>query len=60
MVALVVGLVMVFICHVYYERKVVEVHQAGQPVQIIDIEGILDGGGVLPGFKLAVKDIFRD
>jgi Uma2 family endonuclease len=46
--------------YVYYERKVVEVHQPGQPVQIIDIDGVLDGGGVLPGFQLAVKDIFRD
>lgn len=46
--------------YVYYERKVVEVHQPGQPVQIVGIDGVLDGGVVLPGFKLAVKDIFRD
>lgn len=38
----------------------VEVYAPGQPVRIVELDGILDGGDVLPGFRLAVKDIFRD
>src|SRR2546427_304511 len=36
----------------------VEVCAPGRPVKIVDRDGTLDGGDVLPGFKLAVKDIF--
>jgi len=42
------------------EYKEVEVYVPGQPVKIVDMNGELDGGSVLPGFRLAVKDIFRD
>jgi len=40
------------------EHEQVEVYVPGQKVEVIGIDGILDGGNVLPGFKLAVKDIF--
>jgi Uma2 family endonuclease len=40
------------------ERQMVEIHQPGQPVQIVDQEGTLDGGHVLPGFTPPVRDIF--
>src|SRR5687768_16934977 len=30
----------------------------GKPVMALGIDDVLDGGKVLPGFKLAVKDIF--
>lgn len=43
----------------YPLEKEVKVFAPGQPVQTVDIKGVLDGGEVLPGFKLAVKDIFR-
>lgn len=36
----------------------VEVHHPSKPVQIVGIDGELDGGDVLPGFKLALRDIF--
>jgi Uma2 family endonuclease len=36
----------------------VEVHAPGQPVKVLGIKDMLDGGKVLPGFKLAVKEIF--
>jgi len=43
--------------------KVVDVYRLADDdtvnVQTIDINGILDGGSVLPGFTLAVKDIFK-
>lgn len=42
------------------ETKIVEVYVPGQPYREVGVDGILDGGDVLPGFKLAVKDIFGD
>ncbi|MBC7815193.1 MAG: Uma2 family endonuclease [Burkholderiales bacterium] len=45
---------------VYPTDRQVVVHAPGQSVQIFDIEGILSGGNILPGFELPVKDIFRD
>lgn len=40
------------------EIKVVEIHRPGQPFQRVSLEGTLDGGDVLPGFALPVKEIF--
>ncbi len=40
------------------ERKEVEVFVPGQPKRTLVINDVLDGGDVLPGFQLAVKDIF--
>jgi Uma2 family endonuclease len=42
------------------ERKLVEVYAPGQPVRKVGVDGVLDGGEVLPGFTLAVKDIFPE
>jgi Uma2 family endonuclease len=41
------------------ETKVVEVYAPGKPLVIVGIDGVLDGGDVLPGFTLAVKDVFK-
>ncbi len=41
------------------DRKLVEVYVPGQPVKKIDADGVLEGGNVLPGFAVAVKDIFQ-
>jgi Uma2 family endonuclease len=38
----------------------VEVYEPGQPVRIIGRDGSLAGGAVLPGFTLAVRDLFAD
>ncbi|MBI5668198.1 MAG: Uma2 family endonuclease [Chloroflexi bacterium] len=43
---------------VYPETKQVQVYAPGQPPKILGINDTLDGGDVLPGFTLAVKDIF--
>lgn len=43
---------------VYPERQVVEVYFPDQPVEIVEIEGALDGKDVLPGFSLPLRDIF--
>ena len=40
------------------DKKHVEVYTPGQPPKRIGLEGTVDGGDVLPGFSLAVKDIF--
>lgn len=40
------------------ERRLVEVHQVGQPVMLMNEQGTLEGGAVLPGLKLLVKGIF--
>ena len=40
------------------DQKRVEVYQAGKAVQIAMIDDTLTGVDVLPGFTLAVKDIF--
>jgi Uma2 family endonuclease len=40
------------------ETKTVEVYVPGEPVKPLGIDDTLDGGAVLPGFKLAVKEIF--
>lgn len=45
---------------VYPQSKEVEVYAPGQPVKIVGIDGTLDGGGALPEFKLAVRDIFPE
>ncbi len=40
------------------ETKTVEVYKPGHPMKLYKIGDTLDGGDVLPGFTLAVKDIF--
>ena len=36
----------------------IEIHRRDQPVQTLNIDDILDGGDVLPDFKVVVKDLF--
>jgi Uma2 family endonuclease len=40
------------------DAQKVWVYTPGQPAKQYGIDGVLDGGDVLPGFTLAVKDIF--
>jgi Uma2 family endonuclease len=42
------------------ETKEVEVFAPGEPVKILGINDTLDGGAVLPGFTLPVKEIFPE
>ncbi|MBI5957186.1 MAG: Uma2 family endonuclease [Chloroflexi bacterium] len=41
------------------ERQHVEIYVSGQSPRVIGIDGTVDGGEVLPGFTLSVKEIFR-
>jgi Uma2 family endonuclease len=45
---------------VFPETKEVEVHMPNGPVQVLGIDDTLDGGAVLPGFSLTIKDIFAE
>jgi Uma2 family endonuclease len=40
------------------DKQYVVVYIPNQKPQTVDIDGVLDGGDVLPGFTLPVKDIF--
>jgi len=42
------------------ETREVEVYIPNKPKQTVGIDGVLDGGDVLPGFTLPVKDIFPE
>jgi Uma2 family endonuclease len=42
----------------YPDEEEVNVYEPGQPVKTLHIKDTLDGGTVLPGFKVALKDIF--
>jgi len=44
--------------YVFPDDKQVKVYEPGQPAKTLGIDDVLSGGKVLPGFKLAVKDIF--
>jgi Uma2 family endonuclease len=43
---------------VYPDKQQAKVYEPGQPVKTVGIDGALDGGSVLPGFKLLLKDVF--
>lgn len=40
------------------DAKTLEVHQPGEKPQVHDENSTVEGGAVLPGFKMAIKDIF--
>jgi Uma2 family endonuclease len=40
------------------ETKTVEAYIPGKPVKVYGMGDTLDGGEVLPGFTLAVQDVF--
>jgi Uma2 family endonuclease len=42
------------------DKKRVEVYTPDQSADLVGLDGVLDGGDVLPGFRLAVKDIFPE
>lgn len=43
---------------VKYDERVVEIHQPGTKLVTLGDDDMLDGGDLLPGFTLAIKDIF--
>jgi len=45
---------------VYPARRVVEIYAPDQPVEIVGMEGSLEGGDLLPEFVLRVADVFGE
>jgi len=45
---------------VFPDEKLVEVYAPGQPAKVLDVNGVLEGGSVLSGVQLAIKDIFPE
>lgn len=43
---------------VYPDRRLIDVHRPGQPVVTLRGDDMLDGGDVLPGFAVPVRDLF--
>ncbi|MCB9437834.1 MAG: Uma2 family endonuclease [Anaerolineales bacterium] len=43
---------------VYPDTQSVDVFEPSKPAKTLTTDGVLDGGAVLPGFQLAVKEIF--
>ena len=43
---------------VYPDEKQIKVYEPGQPVKTYTVKDVLDGGRVLPGFELSLKDLF--
>lgn len=41
-------------------REIASIHVPGQPVRTIDRTGSLEGGDILPGFSLALADVFAE
>jgi hypothetical protein len=44
---------------IYPEEQIVDVYAPGQPVQTYGVKQTLDVGDLLPGFSLAVRDLFE-
>ncbi|MBC7810222.1 MAG: Uma2 family endonuclease [Burkholderiales bacterium] len=44
----------------FYPSRSVDVYAPGKPMQTFGIDDTLDGGDVLPGFTLSVRDIFGE
>jgi len=42
------------------ETQIIDVYLPGQPVKRLRVGDFLEGGNLLPGFRLAVADIFED
>ncbi|RMF82539.1 MAG: Uma2 family endonuclease, partial [Chloroflexi bacterium] len=43
---------------VFPKQRIVEIYRPEHDVEILTADDTLDGGDVLPGFSLAVRDIF--
>jgi Uma2 family endonuclease len=50
----------ILLWEVYPQLQRVDVYAPGQALVSYGIDDVLDGGSVLPGFRLPVKDIFAN
>jgi Uma2 family endonuclease len=45
---------------IFPEKQLIEVYQRDHDIQILNMDDTLDGGAVLPGFQVAVRDVFTE
>jgi Uma2 family endonuclease len=50
----------ILLWEVYYKLQRVDIYAPGQPMRAFGIDDVLDGDEVLPGFTLAVKELFAE
>jgi Uma2 family endonuclease len=50
----------ILLWEIYPESQNVDVYAPGKPLEEFDINGVIEVGDFLAGFKLAVRDIFSD
>ncbi len=41
-------------------RQAVTVHRPGMPPVVVELDGVLDGGNILPGLRIRVADVFAE
>lgn len=41
------------------DKRIIEIYQPDADIQVLTLEDTIDGGDVLPGFTLAVRDVFN-
>jgi Uma2 family endonuclease len=44
----------------YPESESIDVYMPGQPMQTVEIDGVLDVGDLIPGFTVTVQEIFAE
>jgi Uma2 family endonuclease len=45
---------------VFPEKRQVEVYHENGDLEIMDENGVLDGGDVMPGFRMPVRAVFEE
>ncbi len=45
---------------IYPDEQQAKIYEPGKSARTISIDGVLDGGEILPGFTLSLKDLFTD
>lgn len=50
----------ILLWEMYPQSKSIDVYAPGQPLRTFNIDDTLDGGKVLPGFKLPVRELFSE
>ncbi|NWG16148.1 MAG: Uma2 family endonuclease [Chloroflexi bacterium] len=48
----------ILLWEIYPQSQSVDVYAPGQPLRVVETDGSLDGGAVLPGFVLPLRDLF--
>ena len=49
----------ILLWEMYPKSERIDVYPPGESMRTVTIDGTLDGGGVLPGFTLSARELFR-